>query len=172
MKLKLLFVGFIGGALVMASGQALADGVSKIGKKIQGEAIVKLDSKELSKAIIVDGQSYAPLRDVTESYGSSVTYSKGVITISTKQEGLGSLQTKKITLETKIDEFNQTIHNLENVLIPSQEKIILEATTDDGRIIRQERLDMYREYLAEAKKNLAEAQTQLVEVNKQIDLKS
>lgn len=170
MKLKYAIVGFIAGTLVMASGQALADGVSKIGKKIQGEAVVKIGNKELSRAIIVDGKSYAPVKDIVESYGSTASYEKGVITITNKQEGFGALETKKITLEKKISDYKETIKYLETEAIPKQEKVVAdtEGSTELGRKDRQERLDSFKATLAETKANIAEAQAQLDEVNKKI----
>lgn len=79
--MKKVVIAFVAGALLMASGQVLADSVSKIGKKIDGEAKVVLNGKQLSNAVISEGKSYAPVRDIAEALGASASYTKGVITI-------------------------------------------------------------------------------------------
>lgn len=79
--MKKIVIAFVAGALLMASGQVVADSVSKIGKKIDGEAKVILNGKQLSNAVISEGKSYAPVRDIAEALGASASYTKGVITI-------------------------------------------------------------------------------------------
>ena len=79
-------IGFIAGILIATAGVAAADTVSMVGKKIQSEAVVTLDGKEIGTAIITDGTSYAPLRVVGEAVGVGVGWEKGVVKLETQTE--------------------------------------------------------------------------------------
>lgn len=85
--MKKVVIAFVAGLLVMASGQVVADTISQIGKKVDSEAVVILDGKNLSNAIIIQGKSYAPVRDIAEAFGGEVLWEKGVITIISENGG-------------------------------------------------------------------------------------
>lgn len=72
--IKHIFLALIVGALLMTTGQVLADTASQIGKKVDGESPVYVDGQRVSDAIIIKGKSYAPIRDISESLGASVTW--------------------------------------------------------------------------------------------------
>jgi hypothetical protein len=119
--MKKVVIAFVAGALLMASGQVLADSVSKIGKKIDGEAKVILNGKQLSNAVISEGKSYAPVRDIAEALGASTSYVKGVITIqpnfvddsvTLKNEKLASLNQKRSMLLAEKERLTNAITSL------------------------------------------------------------
>lgn len=90
--MKKYLVGFVVGVILTVGSTALADQVSKIGKKITDEYTVKLDGKELPvKAVAIDGTSYAPLRAVGETLGLEVGFENREVLLSTKgdEEGNG-----------------------------------------------------------------------------------
>src|SRR5690606_38206818 len=70
---KVLF-GFILCLSLFFSAQIFADSISKIGKKVDSEASIYLDEKQVSNAIIVDGTSYVPVREISELLGVEVEY--------------------------------------------------------------------------------------------------
>lgn len=88
---------FIAGALLAFSGQAVADSVSKIGKKVQGEVVVKVDGVPLeAKGLIVDGQTSVPARALAEASGYDVSF-----------------ENKEVILTKK--EAEQTVHNVPEI---------------------------------------------------------
>lgn len=81
--MKKIVAGFIAGALFMLGASSFADGISMVGKKIQGEEVVTANNEQLpDKAIIVDGKGYAPVRAVAEAAGLKVEYGKGGIVLT------------------------------------------------------------------------------------------
>lgn len=72
-------IGAVAGAALMLSVSVAADTLSLVGKKVQGETDVVLNSANgeqgnLDKAIIVDGKSYAPVRGIGEAAGFEVRF--------------------------------------------------------------------------------------------------
>lgn len=60
--------GIVVGIILSISTTAFADTISLIGKKIDGEFAVTLEGKQLSsKAGVIEGTSYLPVRAVSES---------------------------------------------------------------------------------------------------------
>lgn len=127
--MKKVVIAFVAGALLMASGQVLADSVSKIGKKIDGEAKVVINGKQLSNAVISEGKSYAPVRDIAEALGASASYTKGVITIqpnfvddaeTLRLEKLASLNQKKTILVSEKDRLTNAIKSLKESNVEAQ----------------------------------------------------
>lgn len=90
--MKKLIIAFILGALVMFSGQAIADTVSQIGKKVDSEASVFVNGEKVSDAIIIKGVSYTPSRDVAERLGAKVEWkgSENSIMIVTESVNRGT----------------------------------------------------------------------------------
>lgn len=80
-------VGAIAGALIVFAGQAAAESVSKIGRKVQAEYVVKVDGVPLeAKGLAVDGQTTVPARAFAEAVGYDVSF-KNKEVILTKKEG-------------------------------------------------------------------------------------
>ena len=68
-------MGVIVGAVLAVGVSAAADGVSKLGKTITNEYVVKVDGAALEvKAIAVDGTSYAPIRAIANAVGRDVVF--------------------------------------------------------------------------------------------------
>lgn len=79
LTMKKYFIGFVIGALLMLSGNALADTTIKnmMGRVIQGQLPVLVDGVALgSPAIVIDGVAYLPVRKFAESVGYAVNFSK------------------------------------------------------------------------------------------------
>jgi hypothetical protein len=161
---KKTVIAFVAGALLMVSGQALAEELSKIGKKIEGEAKVILEGQELSNAIIVDGKSYAPVRDIVEAYGSTATYMKGVIKIE-MAAGMTILQVKQRQIKADIEKLNKDIANLKDYVIPEEEKALAATTNKE---IWRERVDRRKVELKEKEAELENLNRQLEDIEKEI----
>lgn len=124
LTMKKIIVSFIAGALLMAAGQVFADDISLVGKKVGGEAKVILNGKEISDAVIIDSKSYAPVRDISESFGANVEYEQGVITIDSITEEksndeianinaeIKGLEGQKFNAERKISDLDNQISSL------------------------------------------------------------
>jgi hypothetical protein len=81
---KIIISIFIGAALVY-SGSAMADSISKIGKKVDAEYTVFVDGKELTvKAIGVEGVSTTPNRALAEAVGYDVEFRDNTIYFNKK----------------------------------------------------------------------------------------
>jgi hypothetical protein len=73
--MKKIVIGIIIGALLMFSGQAIADSISKVGKKVQAEYVIKVDGKKLdAKALAIDGQTTTPNRALADAVGYDVAF--------------------------------------------------------------------------------------------------
>lgn len=127
-------IGFIVGILVATAGVAAADSLSLIGKKIQSEAAVTLDGKQIDTAIIVDGKSYAPVRSVAEATGLKVGYEKGNVNLKTINDNSEALKSAGIRLESLEIDLQTAIRLLSNTESKIQSSL-------EGREKWQSRLD-------------------------------
>ncbi|WP_138751849.1 hypothetical protein [Paenibacillus sinopodophylli] len=175
--MKKVVIAFLAGALLMASGQALADGISKIGKKIDGEAKVVLNGKQLSNAVISEGKSYAPVRDIAEALGASTSYTKGVINIENGLsndalvEKLRSLKSEKAFIDKKIVDTQTSIDYLlsEDSMLSRLEKLLETPSTNE--VIQTERvaqLTIYKQSLADKQKELADLKAQVAIIDAEL----
>lgn len=172
--MKKYIIGAFIGAFLMVSGQVMAEELSKIGKVVQGEAVVVKGKTELSNAIIVDGKSYAPVRDIVESFGSTTTYTKGVIRIEENQTDIGPadkielLESKKRIIGREIERIEKGNLVLENETIP----FFIERgkTSKTGEIPpdTQARIDELKESLAESIAKLTDLKAQVAAIDAEI----
>jgi hypothetical protein len=170
--MKRVVIAFVAGALLMVSGQAMADSISRIGKKVGGEAAVYLNGKQLSDAIIVDDKSYAPVRDIAEAFGADVgfegatTESKAVIDLKTETEG-GEVVPEVPTETLSPDQIAEKINNLKWTRDSHIRKIDLLKDAirraDDGQF------KPTTEEYAQFKTDLAYYESELVKVENEIE---
>lgn len=125
--MKKFAIGIVVGAVLMFSGQAFADSISLIGKKVGSEATVILNDIQLSDAIIVDSKSYAPVRDIAEAFGASVDFET-----ATKEKKavirLDSLTTSEINLEANTiaeKEVLKLISSTDGSIIPLEHQLVI-----------------------------------------------
>ncbi|MDQ0062390.1 hypothetical protein [Paenibacillus harenae] len=179
--MKKVVIAFVAGALLMVSGQALAESISQVGKKVGGEAIVELNDTQLSNAIIVDGKSYAPVRDIAESFGADVEFegatkeSKAVIKLITTTDGsempaahklvILNEQRGKVAEEiTRRESANTNLLN-DNAII---EKDIEGITQEWAKDIQRAKITSNNAIIAENEVLLVDLKAQLAEIDKQI----
>ena len=172
--MKKIIIAFIAGALVMVSGQALADTVSQIGKKVDSEASVYVNGEKVSDAIIIQGKSYVPGRDVAEALGGTVEWkgSENAIMISnfTTDEEIEEYNSKLIEYNKKkaeitasINSANRKIERLEGYI----EKYNLDLADTDNAANKEyleSEIDRYTKELETEKANLAKYEKELQEL--------
>lgn len=161
--MKRVIVAFVAGALVVASGQAFADSISKIGKKVDSEATVVFNGESIGTAVILEGKSYAPLRDVANSIGAKIAYQKGTININFESDESGKLAVEISQKKTEIASVEYQINKLKTVSIPALEDKINHPEKYD---IDPKRFANNQE-AARKSKELLEAQ--LVELNQELE---
>lgn len=115
--MRKFIMGVIVGALLFSGAQVFADQISRVGKKVGSEAELYLDGKRMSDVIIVDKQSYAPIRELAEGLGRSVMYNpsetgkKAVISLSVSEdqskERIKSITERISIIENEIESIEQ-----------------------------------------------------------------
>ncbi|MBW4085730.1 hypothetical protein [Paenibacillus sp. S150] len=89
--MKKLAAGFLAGAVLMISTQAIGASTSLVGKAIQAEYTVNVYGKKLvDPAIVIDGKSYAPVRAIGELAGFRVSLSGKTINLDEKESTASS----------------------------------------------------------------------------------
>lgn len=164
MRVKYLLIGLIVGVAMTISFSAIADGVSKIGKKIDAEYVVKLDGAELDvKAISMEGTSYAPVRAIGEALGLDVDFVEGEVLLN-KQLNMKLNTNKVLGFHEMDEEMLEFSKETQEYVIERNEALIdgWERYYPDG--IPAERIERYEEMkqeVIEAKQNLIEIQDAL-----------
>lgn len=112
--MKKFVMGLIIGAFLMCSTQVFAAGISYLGKKVDGQVDVQVDGKVIGKAVIIQGKSFAPVRDIVTSMGGSVdSTTGGVISLSTNE----SLSIATDSNNTEVaDELNKKVRDQQAVV--------------------------------------------------------
>jgi len=174
--MKKMLIGFICGALIMFSGQVFADQISRVGKKVGSEAIVRIEGKEVSSAIVVDGKAYTPARDIVEKFGGTVTWVPGekggsnVIEIYRLPDGeLVATKEKKKELESEISKLKDSIKFQEEEYIPMIEKNMSNRVPgSDAEKEAKELIAEYKDNLSQDKQKLAALESELSAVEDRI----
>lgn len=82
-------IGAIAGALFVLAGQVAADSISLVGKKVQGEAVVKVDGIPLEvKGLIVDGLTNVPARAFANASGFDIKFENKEVLLTRKESGV------------------------------------------------------------------------------------
>lgn len=103
-------------SLLLAGSVAGAAGSSLIGKKVAKEVQIEVDGKKTkNQAVIIDGVTYAPVREVGEITGFKVTYKDGVVRMNSTNE---SQETAKVSGPS-----TESIGKIDNLLTGKREEI-------------------------------------------------
>ncbi|MCY9532990.1 V-type ATPase subunit a family protein [Paenibacillus alvei] len=130
-------------SLLLAGSVAGAAGSSLIGKKVAKEVQIEVDGKKTkSPAVIIDGVTYAPVREVGEMTGRAVKYEKGIVVMMSGGVGVGE----------EVGQLNPSIDSLNNEVKYRQEKIALnrdiierQQRSNEESIKKYEENIMYKE---------------------------
>lgn len=154
--MKKVIIAFIAGALVMVSGQAIANTVSQIGNKVDSEAAVYVNGERVSDAIIIKGKSYFPGRDVVEKMGGTVEWkgSEGIIITAEKDDD------KLLSLaKANVKSTKDIISDIESSLAKYKEDII-----DSSGVYKE----FLTEHIAKLENELKQNQEKLAQYEKEI----
>ncbi|KKO51157.1 hypothetical protein [Paenibacillus sp. DMB20] len=182
---KKLVAGFILGAFIMMSAQAFGDGISFIGKKVDGQTTVTINGEEIGEAVIINGKSFAPVREITEGFGGKVEQASGKgialkmddVSVSTTDnpntDNTSTDNTKlKSELEQKIDQqkkqiksINEVIAGLEEQLVPLKEKADADKTTVG---VDRTKYEIFKNVLQERKDSLPIEEKKLADLEAQL----
>lgn len=115
-------IGAVAGALLVFSGQAAADAISKIGRKVQAEYAVVVDGKTLSaKAVNIDGTTSTPNRALAEAIGYDVKFESKTVVFTKKseqvkeEEAVSTAPPHNFTLETVNQSIKSTQEYIETI---------------------------------------------------------
>lgn len=172
---------FIAGALVMTTGQVMADSLSRVGKKVGSEAMVLLNGKQLSDAVVIDKKSYLPVRDIAEAFGAEVTYEaatkdkSAVIELITSTDGseipvadqIVILQQQKAKLATEKEQIQEGLPTLKKSLAGNEE--MLKGVVDDlTKVAISQNIESKKKAIEDIEKRLAEIDAEIAEIDAQI----
>jgi peptidoglycan hydrolase CwlO-like protein len=159
-------IGFIAGILVATAGIAGAETISLVGKKIQSEAVVTLDGKEIGTAIITDGTSYLPIRTLADATGLKVGYQKGNIKLETKTELPRNLE----NLDQRLEDLTWSLNSWQKMLANTQRSIdgCLENIAKWQGVLDTLAPDASDEIKADYQSRIGSAETEIIKL--EIDL--
>lgn len=173
--MKRFVAGVIIGALVMLSASAFADSAGLVGQKVQGLFTVEKSGTKIADAVIINGSAYAPVRAVAEAAGAKLTVEgKKIImeeaSVGTQEITASELKTERDSLIAEIEQKKENILDLETNVIPPLVIMAKElATNGDLGKRAEDSAAEYTRLLEQRKAELAELQTQLTEINAQLD---
>ncbi|UPK42459.1 hypothetical protein [Paenibacillus pabuli] len=170
--MKKVFVSFLAGAVLMFSAQAFGDGISFTGKKVEGETPVTINGHEVGKAVVINGKSFAPVREITGGFGGKVDSANSeVIALSSQDDSATKTSNDQINyLKKQIELQKNTVESRETE-VSNLEKQVAEfkakADAETGEVQR------HRTNYAVFKKSLEDAESRLEsEKSKLADLES
>lgn len=109
--MKKYVVGFLAGVFLTFSVSAYADDIKNlIGQKVQGTVSVNVNGTQVADGVIIKGNSYAPVRSLTEAAGLDVNYDKGVVTVINTKNMINTTG-KEITMT--LEQVNSSIASLQ-----------------------------------------------------------
>lgn len=120
--MKKSVIAIIAACVLITGTSAFAATTSLVGKKVTKEVTVKKNGvKSAKKAVIIDGTTYAPVRDIAESAGYSVSYKGDVIELESAQKiaeepsaaGNDAARSEISTLKEKIEWYKKNIERRE-----------------------------------------------------------
>lgn len=163
--MKKFVSGFIIGALLMLSTQAFGESIGYLGKKVDGQASVKVNGDTVGQAVIIEGKSFAPVRDIVNSMGGVVeSTTGGVISLSTNTES--SSVTEIDELHIKINGQQATVDRISNLVTELNKKIDGLASQGIDPITQNIEMKLMKEQLTKETTTLEKLKLQLDELQK------
>lgn len=116
-------IGIVVGSVLAFSGQAMAETISNVGKKIQSEYEVIVDGKTLPvKAVNVEGITLTPNRSLADATGYKVEFKNGVV-VFTKKEGAYKLGIGGVIQQIEMLEFTRKLMLKETDKNPTEQNL-------------------------------------------------
>ncbi|MCY9760436.1 hypothetical protein M5X06_12985 [Paenibacillus alvei] len=168
-KVKYLTVGALVGIMMTVSVSAFADNIkSMIGKKVDGEAVVKINSESLSdRALVVGGKAYLPVRSISDALGASVkSVNNGVISLTTNGEKV------KDTPPVDNKYSNRSKQDLEkdlDLIKNNQLKFIVDEREELVKNVEQAKKDGATAYVEEKEKIIKDYDERIAKLNTEVE---
>jgi len=124
--MKRFALGFICGALLFGGTAVLAEGVSLVGKRVDGEIpVIYNDEPLVAKAITVEGTSYLPVRTVGNTLGAKIEYKDGAVYVekADEYEALKEKILNDLKFEAQKEELQKEISKLQTAIENSRRNI-------------------------------------------------
>lgn len=172
--MKKFIAGIVVGVVIASVVPAYGAVSSLIGKKVAGESVVKLNGKEIGTAVIIDNKSYLPVRNVANAMDMQVAPKTGEINLTVSipndaiESELHTLRTNKGYYEKEIKNLQGIIKNLEEVAIPQAIARVEAKTIESEKQLEEQRVEEFKQTLADKKQQLSDTQTKLDEINARI----
>lgn len=124
--MKKFVAGLIVGAAIMVSAQAFGASINYQGKKVDGQMNVKVDGAVIGQAVIIQGKSFAPVREITEGLGGKVVSTTGgVISLGANEDTASDKLSTSSTAEinVKIADQKAVVNRVSNMVESLQIKV-------------------------------------------------
>lgn len=121
-------------SLLLVGGQAFGAGTSLIGKKVSKEMTISLNGVEVGKVIVVEGRSYAPVRDFANALELDISATKEKVDLSGEVStgaDTREIDHKIILKQGEIIEVTDIISNAESKQPELEQRIIDEVGKTD-----------------------------------------
>jgi peptidoglycan hydrolase CwlO-like protein len=178
--MKKFISGVVVGALLMVSTQAFGANINFIGKKVAGETVVTINEQEVGKAIVIDGKSFAPVREITEGFGGKVDKANSeVIALTTEQTNTTTTPSNTpsvdvTNLEKAINKKKEEVADTKHKITVTSEKVehytglISSAKNDVYRQNYQNSYDAFKKSLDQLEVALKDQETELADLESQL----
>ncbi|WP_379161392.1 hypothetical protein [Paenibacillus sp. sgz5001063] len=183
--MKKSIIALLAACVLITGTSAFAATSSLVGKKVAKEVVIEKDGvKSAKKAIIIEGVTYAPVRDIAEGTGYSVSYKGDVIVLESSQivsEEPTTISKDQVnaqisTLNEKISWYKYNIESREiNELKPDLERLEAQKAkggTDDRdkQVIQtlEKKIKDSEDYIAAQQALITAAEAQITELQSQL----
>ena len=170
-KMKKVVAGFIAGAVLMFSVQAFGDGISFTGKKVDGEVTVKVNDEVVGQAVIIEGKSFAPVREITEKLGGKVAdVSGGVISLNSEKKSdlnINDPAVKITRLKEDINKQQVIVDRISGIVDELQKKVDDYISRGYDPMTKQIELNLMKDSLTRETSKLESLKSQLADLEAQ-----
>lgn len=175
-------MGLIVGAVLMFSSQAFGASINFIGKKVDGQAPVTINGDKIGNAIVIQGKSFVPVREITVGFGGSVEQAtgKGIalkmgdgsVTTSVVENTEDQLPSNNNALLQQIDQQKKLIKSIKSEItgledqLPSMKE---KSDADDTTVgIERTKYEIFKNTLQQRKDKLLSEESKLSDLESQL----
>lgn len=170
--MKKFVAGLIVGAFLIFSFQVAAESISKVGKRIDSEIKVELNGAPVGQAIVTEGKSYAPVRDIANAIGAKIKVSKEVIQLDIPlsddflTEKIRSLEAEENYIQVRIENLSNSIIRGNQIL--AEEEARLSEARESSKAAIQERINNLKSGRKKSEDEITQLQTRLAEIEQEL----
>lgn len=174
MKKHVALIAIVG--LLVFGNQAYSAVSNVIGMKVEGVNDISLNGQVIGEIVIINGKSYAPVRDVANAFNADVSFDKEGVklvadTVAYADEiklNLGVLKGKKAQLELKISNTIDGIKRHEEKIIPKSIASVNHTTDEKVKEAIEIETERLKAFVVEMKASIPVLEAELAGVTQQI----